>query len=576
MIFSCIACKKKESDYKDVVVVEKTKPNVLWIIVEDLSTDLSCYGDNTISTKNIDQLAAQGILYTNAYSTSPYGAPSRAAIFTGTYPHLIGLQHTSTFGKKQSIIPPAEIKIFSEFLRADGYYCSLRGNTQVPFSEAFTTWDNISSEKDGNTYRAAWENCPTDKPFFSTIYLSQTREYHNLPKTAMGKVLAEKYPDLPQADIDSFSNEIYNSEEYKNIKLDLSKIKTPDYLPKTRTVKDDFAKMYLNIKRLDNEVGNILKQLQTDKLDENTIIFFFSENGRGMPGGKRWLYDDGIKVPLIIKIPGITPAGEKSDQLISLIDLAPTLMVNLDIRVPEYMRGKVFIGKRQNEPREYIFAARDRIDDANEKLRSIASKQFKYIKNYTYEIPFEEKVEILPEFPTLKVMDNIKVNKQLEKSTDKFIKRKAKEELYDIKNDPYELHNLAERDYFTDDLNKMRLDFESIENSIGGFLNTTEEEMHIAIDPDENTLLTTDVPDILPEGGRFKQPVEISITCNTSGASIAYAILPDGETDIYWELYNEPITIDNNCTVLSKAIRYGFEESAIKSISYTFEADIIQ
>lgn len=571
-IFCSIACEKRTSDYEDVVVVEKTKLNVIWIIAEDLSQDLSCYGNYATNTKNIDRLAAEGLRYTNAFSTSPYGEPSRAAIFTGTYPHIIGLQHTSTFEKSKPILPPAEIKIFTEYLKENGYYCSLRGDTPVPFSNTFTTWDFITSNSDSNNYRIAWENCPPDKPFFSTIYLSQTKEAYNLPKPAMEEVLAKHNPKLPKESIKQISKGIYESEIYKNIKLDLSKIKTPDYLPKSKTVKQDFERMYLNIKRLDDEVGKILTQLQTDKLDKNTVVFFFSENGRGMPGGKRWLYDSGLRVPLIIKIPGVTPAGGVSDQMISLIDLAPTLMVNLDIRTPDYMQGQVFIGKRQNEPREYVFSARDRIDNANEKLRAIVSKQFKYIKNYTYEIPFKEELEILPQFPTVKVMDKIRVNKKVESSTDKFLKRKAKEELYDLKNDPFEIHNLASRDYFEEDLNIMRKEFDKMESSVGGFLNVTEAEMLKAMDPGKDVSLLTEIPEIVPEGGRFDKPIKLNITCNTTGATIAYAILPDGETEIQWELYNSPVTIDKNCTVLTKAIRYGFEESPIKSLSYTFDA----
>ncbi len=574
LIYMLSACEKKESDYKDVVVVEKQELNVLWIIAEDLSPNLSCYGDNTVNTKNIDRFAAGSLLYTNAYSTSPFGYPSRSAIFTGVFPHLTGTQHVSTTGKQTEILPPAEIKIFTEYLRAAGYHCSFRGDVVFPFGEAFTMWNEVSSHEDGKNYRAAWENRPEGKPFFSTIYLSQTKEQNNLPKEQLEKILPEIYPNFSVEDIKKYIDELYSSEEYQNIKIEPSKIKTPDYLSKSETVKKDFIKMYLNIKRLDNEVGKILTQLQTDKLDENTIIFFFSENGRGLPGGKRWLYDDGIKVPLIIKIPRVTPAGGRSEQLISLIDLAPTLMVNLDMRTPDYMQGQVFIGKRINDPRAHVFAARDRIDNADEKLRCVSDKQFKYIKNYTSTIPFDEEVELLPLFPTIKVMEKVSVDKQLEKATDKFIRKKPAEELYDLKNDPLELHNLAERDYFLNDLNKMRELYAEAEASIGGFIDTPEKEMLLAMDPGEGVELFTDIPKISPEGGRFGKAVEISISCNTAGASIAYAILPDGETDIQWEIYQKPFNLDRNCTLLTKAVRYGFEESAIRSVSYTF--DLVQ
>ena len=213
-LITIFSCQKKESTYENIVVKEKEKLNVIWIIAEDLSPDLSCYGNNGIvNTKNIDQLAHQGMLFNNAFSTSPYGEPSRSAIFTGTYPHVIGMQHVDPGKDNSNIIPPADVKVFTEYLRANGYYCSLRGNTPVPFSEAATTWDQISSPSDSNEYRYAWENRPKDTPFFSTIYLSQTEEKYNLPEKELEEVLAKEYPDLPKSEILALVKKI--SDQYR-------------------------------------------------------------------------------------------------------------------------------------------------------------------------------------------------------------------------------------------------------------------------------------------------------------------------------------------------------------------------
>ncbi|MBT32615.1 MAG: hypothetical protein CMO01_23380 [Thalassobius sp.] len=570
-LITIFSCQKKESTYENIVVKEKEKLNVIWIIAEDLSPDLSCYGNNGIvNTKNIDQLAHQGMLFNNAFSTSPYGEPSRSAIFTGTYPHVIGMQHVDPGKDNSNIIPPADVKVFTEYLRANGYYCSLRGNTPVPFSEAATTWDQISSPSDSNEYRYAWENRPKDTPFFSTIYLSQTEEKYNLPEKELEEVLAKEYPDLPKSEILALVKKISDSPEFENIKIDKKKIKLPGYLANSNKIKDDFVRMYLNIKRLDNQVGSILQQLKTDKLDKNTVVFFFSENGRGLPGSKRWLYDGGIQVPLIIKFPGVTHGGAVNSQLVSLIDLAPTLLSNLDIRIPEYMQGLVFLGKRKHPAREYIFAARDRIGEADEKLRCIRNEKFKYIRNYTKEAPFDEPFDILDRFPTVEIMKNVKKrrNSKQDEGLVKFTSKKTTEELYDIKNDPNELVNLAERDYFLDDLAAMRKQYNRLEGEIGGFINTPEDEMRLAMQPDSEYELITEAPSFSEEGGELENPKDLNITCSTAGASILYAYLPDGETDIHWKVYHEPILIDQSCTILSKAVRYGFEESAIKSISF--------
>ncbi|MEM1137901.1 MAG: sulfatase-like hydrolase/transferase, partial [Bacteroidota bacterium] len=567
--------------YENIQVKEKEVFNVLWIVAEDLSPDLSCYNNIPIATKNIDKIAREGMVFTNAYSTSPYGYPSRAAIFTGTFPHTMGLQHVNNGRVEPRIIPPAEIKIFTEYLRANGYYCSLSGNIDVPFEDASTTWDYIASSKENNQYRHIWENRPEDKPFFSTIYLSHTQEKYNLPASAMKKAFATDSPELSAKNIESITDSIINSDVYKNVKIDLKKIKLPDYLPNNNRVKEDYARMYLNIKRLDNEVGNILQQLENDKLEKNTIVFFFSENGRGLPGGKRWLYEGGIQVPLIIKMPGVTYGGEKNDQLVSLVDLAPTLLVNLGIRIPDYMQGLVFLGKLKNEPREFIFAARDRIGEANEKLRCIRSDKFKYIRNFTQEIPFEEPIEILEFFPTTSVMKRIAKTQDIDENLEKFISKKREEELYDLRNDPNELYNLVERDYFIEDLNLMRKAYEKWEQNIGGFINISESEMLKAMTPDEGYELITEVPEFSKEGGKLTSPTSLDISCPTAGASIAYAILPDGaytilpngQPDIQWQIYTQPVTIDQNCTILSKAVRYGFEESPIKSVSFSLVAE---
>jgi len=345
---------------------------MLWITVEDMSPHLGCYGDDTAQTPNIDQLAKEGIRFTNAYSVSGVCAPSRASLITGMYPVTIGAQHMRTQFRTASIalvtdpealaipvyeaVPPPEIKCFPEYLRSTGYYCSNNSKTDYQFKAPITAWDESSDT-------AHWRKRPSEMPFFSVINFKTTHE-------SQVWVRADDPLDIaPET------------------------VPVPPYYPDNSVIRQDIARNYNNIQIMDAQVGEVLRQLEEDGLKDKTIIFFYSDHGDGLPRAKRWLYDSGLRVPLIIRFPDGRSAGSVNNDLVSFVDFAPTVLSRLNLPIPDHMQGQAFLGSQKSESRKFVFAAKDRMDPVMDTARAVRDKRYKYIRNYFPEKPF---VQFLP------------------------------------------------------------------------------------------------------------------------------------------------------------------------------------
>jgi len=293
-------------------------PNILWISLEDTNPFYGCYGDKIAQTPNLDKLADQGCRWTNCFSTAPVCAPARSAVITGMYPTSIGTHHMRTthtnpttpeLPTPYSAVLPHYVKCFTEYMRAQGYYCTNNDKTDYQFDSPFTAWDECGTE-------AHWRNRSTkDQPFFAVFNLMQTHE---------GQMFEENC---------------------KEIEFDPAEMMLPPYFPDTPKVRKAYAKMYTNIKYCDKQLGQLIQQLEDDGLADNTYIFNWSDHGP-LPRGKRWLYDSGVHVPLIVKGPGIKPS-QVSDDLVSTIDLAPTMLSLANINIPHHIQGKAFLGSQK-------------------------------------------------------------------------------------------------------------------------------------------------------------------------------------------------------------------------------------
>ena len=207
---------------------------------------------------------------------------------------------------------------------------------------------------------------------------------------------------------------------------------------------------------MDRRVGEVLQRLEEEGLAENTAVFFFADQGRPMVRGKQWLYEGGIHVPLIVKMPGTIEAGSVSKKLVSLIDISAASMTLADIEIPVHLQGQNFLSDEVE--RQYIYAGRNRTDAVVDYIRCTRDDRFKYIKNFMPERPYMQfghyKAYRYPIYTLLKVLhqqgDLTPAQARL------MAEQKPPEELYDLQNDPYELNNLVENTAYQQDLVRMR------------------------------------------------------------------------------------------------------------------------
>ena len=370
------------------------RPNILWISTEDISPDLGCYGDNYAVTPNIDKHATRGVRYTNVYSHAGVCAPTRSGIITGMYPTTLGTHNMRCQG-----VPPAYVKCFSEYIRAEGYYCTNNSKTDYQFDPPASAWDDSSG-------KAHWRNRGKDQPFFAIFNFTVSHESQIRNRTkAMLKRLASLKP---------------------HERHDPDKAVLPPYYPDTPAVRQDWAQYYDIITLTDKMVADVLKQLEDDGLAEDTIVWFWGDHGRGLPRGKRWIYDSGLKVPLIIHVPekwrklampdnpdAVKP-GTVNDDLVAFIDFAPTMLSLTGIKIPDHIQGQAFLGSQKAKPREYIFAARDRMDEAYDLIRAVRDKRFKYIRNYMPHLTRGQDIEYMNQMPTMKDMRALNAAGKLE------------------------------------------------------------------------------------------------------------------------------------------------------------------
>ncbi|MBC8182890.1 sulfatase-like hydrolase/transferase [candidate division KSB1 bacterium] len=503
----------------------KSRPNILWITAEDISHDLGCYGDPVAQTPNIDKLASKGVRYTNAYSVSGVCAPSRSALISGMYPVSIGTHHMRTkthdfpgLPKPYHAVVPPYVKGYPEYLRAAGYYCTNRKKTDYQIGNPISIWDECSN-------KAHWRNRAPGQPFFAVINFNITHE--SKIRTPLNK---------------------------KAI-TDPSKIKIPPYYPDTPIVRNDWARYYDNIATMDTQVGELLKQLEDDGLAENTIVFFYGDHGRGLPRAKRWIYDSGIKVPLIICFPDMRNAGVVNDNLVSFVDFGPTVLSIAGVKVPEHIQGQPFLGSQKKAPRKYIYAARDRMDERYDMIRAVRDKKFKYIRNFQPEKPYAQEIPYMEKMPTMQEMRRLHKEGKLHGSEKLYFREtKPVEELYDCLIDPHEVSNLAENPKYKDKLERMRVELKKWMDDINDMGFIPETEMVEKMWPGGKQPVTAK-PNIEIDGKKkiFK------ISCDTEGASIVYTT-EDGENP-HWLLYSEPVKLKNKYSIRAKAIRYGYKHS---------------
>jgi arylsulfatase A-like enzyme len=520
-----VACGGSDDDGAELLV----RPNIVWIVADDMNFEIGAFGDPVAQTPRIDALAAAGVRYTNVFATSGVCAPSRAALITGMYATSIGAHHMRSLEGGYQPVPPPDVKTFTEHLRAAGYYTSNLGKTDYQFSgplrEApLTNWNQPSGD---------WRGRAPGQPFFSYFTLLITHESF---------LFGNREPATNPA-----------------------AVTVPPYYPDTPAVRRDFARLYDNVAAMDDAVGRILDMLEEDGVADDTIVFFFPDNGRGFPRDKRWVYDGGIHEPLIVRWPDGRGAGSIDDRLISFVDLPATVLSLAGVPLPSYVQGRPFLGAQAERESVYIFAAADRHDEAPDRIRAVRDKRYKYLRNFQPETPYGQSIAFRNNLATMQEIFRLHDEGQLTPPTDWYYRQtKPLEELYDIVADPYELNNLAGRPELADVLERMRAAQERWAAETGDLGDIPEADLAELYWPG-GVQPTTQPPSIDPPGGEFPSPVEVSISCPTEGASIAFTL--DTSDAPYWQLYTAPVVVAGDATLRARAVRYGYRESSESTVT---------
>ncbi len=400
--------------------------NIVWIIADDLSPDLSCYGSTEVDTPNIDRLAREGARFTHAYVTCPVCSPSRSALTTGMHQTSIGA-HAHRSHRDDSFTLSAPVRLITDDFREPGYYTvndhdsglGARNKTDFNFQHG--------KPFDGSD----WRDRAPSQPFYAQV---------NIFEPHRGRP-----PDT------------WAFTEHLEARTDPKAVTPPRYYPQDDVSRRDWAGYLDAVRMLDEKVAGVLDRLEQDGLADTTIVVFCDDHGRPMPRDKQFLYAGGIRAPLIVRWPGHLEPGSVRDELVSSIDLSATSLAWAGIDVPSHMQGRVFLGENKAPDREYIFAARDRCDETVDRIRAVRDKRYKYIRNHFPDRPYMQLNRYKEvSYPIWRETQRLEKAGAITAADYPFLARtRPGEELYDTVEDPNELRNLAESEEHQQILTRM-------------------------------------------------------------------------------------------------------------------------
>ncbi|MBL9186625.1 MAG: sulfatase [Opitutaceae bacterium] len=401
------------------------RPNILWLVSEDNDPLLASYGDRLAHTPTLDKLAREGVLYERCFA-QPVCAPSRFTLITGMYAATAGpAQHMRAQGKI-----PSWLKGFPALLRESGYYASNNAKTDYNSPLGLPDAWNESSKT------AHWRKRPApSQPFFSVFNHEVTHE---------SCLFSEK--ELP-LDFPS---------------MDPANVRIPPYQPDTPEIRADWARYYNHIRLMDEQIAAKLRDLEKDGLTDNTIVFYYSDNGGVLPRSKRFLQESGTHVPLIVYYPPkwrhLAPAapGSRIKEPVSFVDFAPTVLSLAGVKIPAYMQGRAFAGPAKAAPNEFVFTTRDRMDERYDMMRSVVDSRWLYIRNFRPDIAYVQPLEYMFKARGYQSWARMAAEGKLTAATAQFWGEKPTEELYDMHADPDSVHNLARTPAHRATLDKMR------------------------------------------------------------------------------------------------------------------------
>ncbi len=390
------------------------KPNIVWLVSEDNCPYIGAYGDTIARTPNIDKLAETGVVYNNAFSNAPVCAPSRNTIITGMYANSLGNQQMRSQYKA-----PDFVKLFPYYLKEAGYYTSNCKKEDYNISMETHPW---SGPWDESSSKATYKNRKSGQPFFHVKNFGITHE-----------------------------SQLFDSIPDEKLFFKPDNMVVFPYHPNTPDFRHDYAQYYHRISQLDTQIGEVLDDLKKQGLYENTIVFYYSDHGGVLPRGKRYLFESGLRVPLIVHVPKMyehlmpDAIGSHSDRMVSFVDLAPSILNLAGIKIPKYMQGQPFLGENLPESKDYAFGFRGRMDERYDLMHSARNQKYRYIRNYYPERIYGQFIEYLWQSRAIRDWEKLDKVHKLDDMQDAYWKTKPYEELYDIVNDPHNINNLANK-----------------------------------------------------------------------------------------------------------------------------------
>jgi uncharacterized sulfatase len=422
---------------------ETPRPNILWITCEDMSPNLGCFGDKYAVSPNLDRFSERALRYRNCWSNAPVCAPARTAIISGMYPPSTGSEHMRSMTR----LAPGQL-MFPQILRNAGYHTTNNSKEDYNLEHTGEVWNESSN-------KGHWRTRRPGQPFFSVFNFTITHESQ-----------IRRRPH--------------------KLVHDPAEVRIPAYHPDTPEVRHDWAQYYDNITDMDKQAGRVLDDLKKDGLDQDTIVFFYSDHGSGMPRSKRWPYNSGLGVPLMVHFPekfrNLAPPeyqeGGITGRLISFVDLAPAVLSLAGIPKQPYHQGQAFLGRFIEPERAFVYGFRGRMDERLDMVRSVRDKRYVYIRNYMPHRIYGEHVAYMFQTPTTRKWNEMYRQGKLNEAQKKFWEPKPGEELYDLQSDPDEVRNLASSPAHKPVLERMRKAQQDLALQIRdvGFL--PEDEIH--------------------------------------------------------------------------------------------------
>ena len=528
----------------------QARPNILLLVAEDMSTRVGAFGDPVAQTPNLDRLAGQGTRYTQTFTTAGVCAPSRAALLTGMHAISMGGQHMRSSTRPEgayAAVPPPGIRAFPELLRAAGYFTFTDSKLDYQFSGVFagsgpsTIWD---AEGEGLPWLGDGD---LEQPFFGLINFQVTHE------SGVFTPLGGGWPESPMHFVMQLLRAWQLGLPEEGQPVAPGDIELPPYYPDTPTVRRDLARHYTNIAQMDGEVGEILEGLQAAGLAESTIVIWTTDHGDGLPRAKRELYDSGLHVPLIVRWPDRWrpagfPPGSVDERLVSFVDLAPTILAWAGLPAAGFIQGHDFTDP-ERPPREYVYAARDRIDEFEDRERAVRDGEYKYIRSWYPEKATGHRLSFRDNLAMMVEMWELLAAGELNDHQTQWFEPTGPERLYHLASDPHELANLAPDPAHREALTRMRAAYADFALRVPDWSADGEGAMVERMWPGGQRP-QTGAPVLEFSDGR------VHLEPTTPQASLAYRIDSDRA-----RLYTGPFEAPSGARIEAWSVRYGYAES---------------